>query len=372
MSGRHRDASWWWPLAEARRDLICGVGNPGLWASIFLVILLMCGGADALNVRQLTDTAWTYRQSGGDMLTISAPGGIRGRDCAALTSISGVEGAMAMRGAGAVTPIALPDAPYLSYEVTAGARQLMGITGDDGFVVSAKVGEQLGVRTGEAIVTTDGASHTVTGMFDWPNDGRLPQYSTAILLTVPVTEDNTMFDSCWVRAWPMTMQIRDALNSVVLQADDMGIPGMGSMPTPTRLNPLLAGNAPGETEYRTRITRFAVVPALLLAAAAGAAAVLQRRVELAMLRQFGATRAQTAEKMLGVALGWSLPAAAAASGLLALILAPAAGSVPDALALFADVGVRTVAGGLCGLYLGTMAAACAVSPRSLPTLVRIR
>ncbi|KAB8290614.1 hypothetical protein [Bifidobacterium avesanii] len=372
MSGKHRDASWWWPLAEAKRDLVAGVGNPGLWACLFMVILLMCGGADALSVRQLADAAWAYRESGGDILTISSPGGIRGRDCAALGSIDGVQGAMAMRGADAVTPLALPDAPYLAYEVTDGARNLIDIDGDDGFVIASKIGEQLGIGAGDGLVTADGISHTVTGTYAWPNDGRLPQYATTILLATPATELDTMFDSCWVRAWPMTAQIRDALNAVVTKARDVGPIGGTSVPTPTRLNPLLAGNAPGAADYRGRITRFAVVPAMLLSAVAGAAAVLQRRVELAMLRQFGATRPQVAEKMLGVALGWSVPAAVASLGLLALVLAPAAGSVSDALRLFGDVAVRAVAGGLCGLYLGTLAAACLISPRSLPALVRMR
>ncbi|MBT1179511.1 hypothetical protein [Bifidobacterium vespertilionis] len=371
MSGRHGDASWYWPLSEARRDLKAGVGNPALWACVLMAILLMCGGADALGVRQITDTAWTYRESGGDILTISSPGGIRGRDCAALSSIDGVEGAMAMRGADAVTPIALPDAPYPAYEVTGGARNLVDITGSDGFVIADKVAQQLGLAAGDDLVTEDGVRHRVTGTFAWPSDGRLPQYASTVLLAVPATDLDTMFDACWVRAWPMTTQVRDALNSVVSKAD-ASVPGLGNMPTPAKLNPLLAGVAPGAADYKARFTRFAVIPAMLLAAVTGAASVLQRRVEIAMLRQFGASGPQVAEKMLAVALGWSIPAALASLGALCLMLAPGAGSVPDALALVCDVGLRVVAGGLAGLYLGVIAASCSVSPSALPSLVRIR
>ena len=375
---RHRDASWRWPLAEAWRDLKTGVGNPMLWAAALVAVLVLCGGADALAVRQLADTAWTYRESGGDVLTISAPQGIRGRDCAALMSLPGVDGAMAMRGAGTVTPIALPDAPYMAYEVTAGAHDVMGIRGADGFVIAAKVGEQLGVRTGDDIVTTDGTRHAVTGMFDWPGDGRLPQYAGAILLATPVTELDSMFDSCWVRAWPMTSAVRDALYATVSEsaaasggAAGVALPG-GSTPTPSRLNPLLPGEAPSAADYRGRPTRLATIPAMLLAAVLGACAVLQRRTELAMLRQFGASRPQVAEKMLCTALGWSLPAALASLGALALAVSPAAQSVTDALTLCADGPLRVTASGLAGLYLGTIAAACAISPDALPKLVRMR
>ncbi|NMN01156.1 hypothetical protein G1C96_1741 [Bifidobacterium sp. DSM 109958] len=372
---RHRDASWRWPAVEAWRDLRGGVGNPALWAVVLAAILVLCGGADAIAVRQLADTAWTYRESGGDVLTVSAPRGIRGRDCAALTSIPGVDGAVAMRGADVVTPVALPDAPYMAYEVTDGVRDVVDVDGRDGFVIAAKVGEQLGVGVGDDLVTADGARHTVTGTFDWPGDGRLPQYATAVFLSVPVSEMDAMFDSCWVCAWPMTSAVRDALYATVSESASGGggIAGLGApVPTPSRLNPLLPGNPPDAASYRGRITRFAVVPALLLAAMAGAGSVLQRRVELAMLRQFGASRPQVAEKMLAVALGWSLPAALGVLGVLAAVLAPAARSVPDALALCADGPLRVVAAGLAGAYLGVVAASCAMSPRALPRLVRMR
>ena len=368
--GRHRNASWRWPLSEAWRDLRSDVGNPAIWSCVLIAVILLCGGADALAVRQMSDTAWAYREAGGDILTISAPKGIRGSDCAALTSIAGVEGAMAMRGADAVTPISLPDAPYMAYEVTSGAHEVLDIEGDDGFVISTKVGERLDLGAGDDLVTHAGDHIRVTGTFDWPNDGRLPQYASTIMLDTPVTELSTMFDSCWVRAWPMTSTVRDALNAVV---SDAGIQAPGtSVPMPTTLNPLLPGDPPSSADYAGRVSRLVVIPAAVLAAGVGVAIVLQRKTELAMLRQFGASRPQVVLKMLGWTLGWSLPSALAALGALAAALAPDAQSVADAMAMVTDGPVRCAVIVLCGLSLGVMAASMLTTPSALPRLARMR
>ena len=369
MKGLRRHPSWKWIRAEVARDLAAGVGNPALWCMVILVVMLLCGGVDALTVRQMTERAWTYREAGGDLLMVSAPNGVDVRACENLAELPNVQGSTAMRSTDLVAPMALPSSPYTAYETTPGAKQVFGINGDEGFAISGTISSQLGIHAGNAMTLKNGEQAKVTGTFDWPNDGRLPQYATTVLLAIPKTEVQGAFDSCWVRAWPRTDVISDALLATVMQSSSQsGSTVLGV----TTINPTLGSTPPNETDYRQRITRFATIPAFILAIAIGATYVARRRLELAMLRHLGASGPQVVVQMTVETAVWALPAAMICAGIFAVLLAPIAESVRDALTVWADVGLRMILVTYCGTMLGAMAMSATIRVDALPRLVRGR
>ncbi|MCH9276284.1 hypothetical protein JS533_008390 [Bifidobacterium amazonense] len=367
----HRFRPWTWPLSEAARDLRESVVNPLLWFVVATaILLLLCGGSDALNVRQMLDRTSAYRQAGGDMMIIESPGNISGTACDNLSTIAGVRSAIALRVAGPVTALALPDAPYVAYETSADPTVIFDVNGRSGMVIARKIADQLGLGVGDELHMGNGGDAVVTGIYDWPNDGRQPQYASVVLIDVPTTERDSMFDSCWVRAWPMSEAMRDALAATVADFD-MTAPGATNMPVPTNLNPMLSA-PPSADDYADRPSRFAPCVAMLLLAAVGASAVRIRRVELAMERHFGANVAQIALHIMTTAVGWLLPACLVSGGLIALVLAPVADGMMDAFLIWIDVVLRGLVAGVCGAMLGVIAAAATIRADSLPRLVRER
>ncbi|MBW3077790.1 hypothetical protein [Bifidobacterium simiiventris] len=334
-----------------------------------VIILLLCCGSDALNVRQLLDGSAAYRRAGGDIMIVNAPERIDGAACGNLTSISGVQGAMAIRVTEPVTVLALPDAPYVAYETSSDPSPILDVEGSRGLIVARGIADRLGLGVGDKLHMRNGGGMTVTGIYDWPNDGRQPQYASVMFVDTPASERSGMFDSCWVRAWPMTASIRDALYAAVADAGT-DAPGIADVILPTNLNPLLSSTPPDSEDYTERPSRFAPLIALIVFAAIGAVCVRTRLVELAMERHFGAGVAQIALHVAATVSGWMLPACLSVGGLLAMVLAPSASGTSDALTIWCDVALRGMIAAYCGVILGVIATASMIRVDSLPRLVR--
>ena len=370
MRGRHIRPSVRWPMREAWRDVTAGVANPVLWFLVTVVILLGCCGSDALAVRGMADQAWAAREAGGDVLVVESTGGVDARACVGLDSLPGVTAAMALRGTDMVRPLALPEAPYSAVEVVGDMSAMLDIRGGSGFDIPDQVGRQLGIGVGDAFRLDDGSGETVSGVFAWPKDGRLPQYASTVMVEAPKTELDAAFDACWVRSWPLTQATRDALIATVDKVDQSQ--GAAAMPAVSSLNPTVGAAVPAAADYRGRMTRLLAVAAFSLCFAVGAAFVIQRRIPLALLRHFGATRPQVALQMMLEACAFAVPAVGVALGVCSLALAPAASGVVDAVGLMVDIALRGCAAGMSGLLLGVCAASLTISAAALPTLVRGR
>lgn len=136
-------------------------------------------------------------------------------------------------------------------------------------------------------------------MYPFPEDGRQPDLSYALVASAPVPEGT--FDQCWVRSSPRLKQV-DALVRVVI----LDGPPSASTSRVEQLNPTLGRQSSGADDFATRPTRFGPLIAALFAAAVGALSVWLRRLEMACAMHLGVGRAQLTAQVILETLAWVL------------------------------------------------------------------
>lgn len=351
-------------LREAWRDIASGAGAAVVCAGVLAVLVAGVVGVRTVAVADDVRAAARWVASGAATQVFTAAGRIDGRACAALADEPDVLAAGAFRKTeDGMVVAALPGTSIPTYEVTGGATALFGVagtTGDTGVLVAPEVAEVLGVGPGQQIATPDGPV-PVAGVYAYPDDGRDPELSYAVL--APTVDDGAPFDACWATVWPQDETAVSALRRTLLAATGSED---GERSTLGQLNPR-SGTAflPSDPPAPGLLESVALALGLVV----GCAAVLRRRLSIASDRHVGV---RVAAQALGIAvqhLAWGAVAAALA---LAVSVVLVRGLSPgDGLPIVADGAVLCVLG-LVGAVTGGAAAVPLVRERALHRYFRTR
>lgn len=286
---------------EATRNIITGTTRFTLFS--FALSLLFYGiiYADASAIKQQIDAANSFRSSGGTTLTLAAQGQIDGSACESLAGVPGVSAAGALRNPSQkISLSSLPNAPIPEFTVTPGFPRLFSPTGtgNSGLILPQEIAESLGVTEGDTIATSSGDAR-IGATYLYPSDGRRPGFGYAVL---SVTNDQEMFDECWVQAWPQITNLRALLFTAIKpESADSSQP-----PTLSQLNSALGYEYSGNT-FHSRITRNAPLLACLLSLVLGYLSVRSRRLQLASALHSGVSRPDLLFLLMIETMTWAIP-----------------------------------------------------------------
>lgn len=351
-------------LREAWRDVASGAGAAVVCAGVLAVLLAGVVGIRTVTVAGDVRAAAGWVASGAATQVFTAAGRIDGRTCAALADEPDVLAAGAFRKTeDGMVVAALPGSSIPTYEVTGAATALFSVTGasgDAGVVVAPEVAEVLGVRAGQHIATPDGPV-PVAGVYAYPDDGRDPELSYAVL--APAADDGAPFDACWATIWPADESAVAALRRTLLTATGSAD---GERSTLGQLNP-----RSGTTFLPSEPPAPGVLEAVALALGliVGSAAVLRRRLSIASDRHVGVG---VAAQALGIAvqhLAWgSVGATLALAVSVVMVRGLPAG---DGLPILTGAAVLSALG-LVGVVVGGAASVALIRERDLHRYFRTR
>jgi hypothetical protein len=195
----------------------------------------------------------------------------------------------------------------------------------------------------------------VSGIFEWPDDGRRPGLGYAALIPEPPIQP---FDECWAEAWPENGALQGLLPTAL-------VPAHADRSTPAEfasVNATLGASFPGTRRFEGRMTRFAPPVAALAALVVAIVAVRLRRLELAAAHHFGARRSDlTAITLTETAIVLIVPVIVG----LAVVLAVSTTGIGegDSQGLVA-AGCRVIATAVGSMLLGACVAALSIRPRT--------
>ncbi|NUU05334.1 hypothetical protein [Leifsonia sp. C5G2] len=332
---------------EAYRNVGTGTTRTVLLAMLLGSVVVAAIFVDGLTIRQIIAEADRFQRSAASVLTVDAPGRIDGARCEALGRIPGVRASGAVRATDdKLTSVVLPDAPIPVSEVTPHFPRLL--TGDldpgEGVVLSDEAADLLHLGTGASFDAVEGTAR-IAGHYAYPDDGRRPGFGYRALI---VTAANTLFDECWVDAWPQIPNLRSLLFSTV--SGDGSADGDG--PELAQLNSSLGVSFDGHARFEARITRHLPLLVGIVSCAVGLGALRLRRIQLASSLHCRMCKRDLIAVQLLEAASWIVPAACVGA-CVALILAAAEGRDFAAVAA-AELRfpVTAALGGLAGTVLG--------------------
>lgn len=288
---------------EAWRNIVSGTARSGTFTLLLTAIATGLVTADLAAVRSIATAADQYQAAGASVVTISAEGRIDGIACEALSSVPGVRETGAFRiGDDGITAAALPSSTIPVLEVTQSFGKLLNAdtVPGVGVVISDQVSEALSLASGDTLVSEEGET-TITGVYEYPNDGRRAGYGYAAL--IPILTDNA-FDECWVDMWPASAQTRSLLQLALNPGDNQAV-----QPVLSQLNTTLGTDFDGNARYNDRVTRYAPAASFFLGLGLGYFAVRIRRLHFASALHAGLRKASLAGILVLEVLSWTIPAA---------------------------------------------------------------
>lgn len=337
-------------FSEAGRNIASGTTRAVTFTVLLTLIAAACCAVDLLSISSILHQQRTFREAGGDVQTVSAPGRISAERCLALGGSPQVEAVAALRAPDLTTPLAvLPATPPALIEAAGDVADILTSTPQSGpgLYLDVDLADTLAVTRGDSLALQTG-SVDVAGVFSWPADGRSPLLSGA---TVSAVAPTGTFDQCWARIWPADNSLTTALlSAVVADTSDAA-----QAPIIAQLNGRLGPAENTATLLIDRSTRLLALGVLTVALLLGFISIRTRRVEIAANRASGAAPAETTLQLLLETAVWVGVAglAAAAITLLTthLLIDPG-----DATAVFLEqlrtLGLSSVAA-LTGAALGT-------------------
>ncbi|MET8528336.1 hypothetical protein [Micromonospora sp. NPDC005172] len=255
---------------------------------------------------------------------------------------------------------ALPQAGVTFREISPGFTSVLPLiqrrdsNSLDGVFVSEALAESLG-RPEDlwSIATTRGES-SVSGVYGYPDDGRLPTLQSAVLSPVPVGD---VFDECWVVVWPTGAPVASLLRSTLtvgaLSADNARV---------QQLNPRLGDDFDGASRFEQRPTRYLPLVCLVFGGFAGFFSVWLRRLELSSARHVGVKVIDQAVQVAIETLAWCGSAFCVTAAWLACFQL---GKMLDVSHFLTMLGLQTFMLGAVGAILGAMAAVLQTRERHL-------
>jgi len=257
---------------EAVRNLRSGTSRAFLLA--FMTSVLICAAVltDGLSLQSAYARAEQFHQSGASITVLSAPNGIDGGACDALSNTPGIRQAGAIRTSpDPVVPAVLASEPIPSNEGSPGFMRLVGAPAKIGVSEGPEVAQALGPHTRK--IATSGQQISIAGSYSYPDDGRRGGLRWALLAPAPTT---AAFDECWVDVWPVSSRLSQLVFTALKAPTDST-----SKPELSQLNTRLGGTFDLRAEVEQRGTRFNGALCAFLVLLVGVISVSLRRMELA-------------------------------------------------------------------------------------------
>lgn len=273
--------------SEAWRSILSGSSHCVL-AILTLTVLVV--GASSFEISassNILHQANQYKASGGNIMVLNAEGGVNGQSCEDLSKLNDVQASGAIKESEQLIASALPDTKIPGYAVTPGfARVLRAKEHAElrGVLVSNELAKTLGLQVGSELALKDGRHAHVRGIYAYPDDGRTPGYSYALLS--PTTPTGT-FDSCWVSVWPQTDSVENAIWTALTPSAKSD---KDSSITLGQLNSSLGETFNGQSLYRTRTSQVLPAVAACMGFVLGYAVTRSRRLELASALHCGVSK----------------------------------------------------------------------------------
>lgn len=307
-------------FSEAKANVLSGTTHALRYMIALSAVLILCCFYDLVSVGSIVDEANGYVSSGSSTYIISDVGKISGKNCELLNGLNGVQAAGAVKAEkNKLSIVSLPSAPVPIYGVSKSAYKLFmdKKPQDKGVYISSTLANTLNLKVGSKIST---AGHTadISGIYNWPDDGRRPGYDYAII-SPEVT--NAAYDECWVRSWPMLNKIGDVLKTTIIgadQADKLSKKDNNAAEDSNKqkdkdtsnifqLNTTHGYEFTGADEFDSRTTQDIWTIALIIAFAIGFTSIIIRRIEFASALHAGMKKSQTLLQVLAESLAWIIP-----------------------------------------------------------------
>ncbi len=285
-------------LREVGRNLLTGTTRVGTWAVLFLLLVGGLAAADVRTIVEIDAGAHAFREAGGAVQVLGAPGQIDGRRCEALAHLDGVTAVGALRVADPVTLAALPSFPVPVHEVTAGLPAVLGVVGDVvGVAIPHPLAETLG--TGAGLARLSEGTVPIGAVYRYPEDGRATALGHTVLAPVPTTGG---FDACWAEIWPTDAATSQTLRYALIDGAD------AASVTQRQLNSTLGQEYDTAALLDGRLTRWVPGVAALAGVLLAAGSVRRRRLELASARHAGVAAASLTLQTVVETVTWAAAA----------------------------------------------------------------
>lgn len=347
-------------ISEALRDLVTGTTRAALFAGILGLVVGGLAVTEVSSVLGIVHEGESFRGSGAAVQVVASDGQVDGSRCDALTSIAGVHAAGAVRAARQVTALGLPTSGLTVWEATPGALDVLtrstvvedrSDTDAGGVWLSSDMADTLGVGPGSLLQTTDGPVD-VSGVYDWPDDGRDRFLGYSIVAPVLPGES---FDRCLADIWPSDDETNALLYTVV--------DGPTDQIEQRQLNAAFGTSFSGSEAMASRVTRHAPVAAAIGGVLVGYAASRSRRLEIAAALHARVFRRDLAWSHVIQASVWTI-ACGVALAAVTLMVAHAQGTADSEIDAW-YAGLRTICAGTLVAPVGAFLAVVSVRERHL-------
>ncbi|WP_159619104.1 hypothetical protein [Ruania rhizosphaerae] len=285
-------------LSEAWRNVITGTARVPLFAALIALSAGLAASADITTVHTIHNNARSYIDAGGATQYILAENGVNTTACESLATYSAVNASGSLRQTADITIDSLPGSSFQTYEVSTGFARILGIPSNGtGVWVSHEFAQTLGATTGTTL-TSEGETLQITGIFDYPDDGRDSRLGYAFI--VPVPEDTGAFNECWMKTWPQLDDTDALLHSTLSAQSD------GTDVAISQLNKSVGAHFDGPAQFAERLTRWSPLAAAMAGALLGLAWTRRRRLEHAASLHAGQTRTAMTTTALLETLAWAI------------------------------------------------------------------
>lgn len=312
-------------LSEAMRNVSTRTSKPLLALVFFVIIVGSLCVYDVTTVTAITARFREFLSAGATVSTVSSTKSVIGTACENLAHVSGARAAGALSEGDGIVFEALPSSVVPTKTVTPRFVELFAQESDPsvaGMYFSQEVALALSVGVGDRVETTSGPVF-VAGIFNYPDDGRVPGLGWSVLDVVPA---DSMFDSCWLDV-PFAQSLAPSFILTTVA------PGSVEKPTVGQLNARLGSNYDFGALVEARDSLLTIPSAALVGLALGYVFVRVRRLELASALHCGVGRSALFVQLLLENIAWLSAACATAMAATLLFIMPEGASDRTALVL---------------------------------------
>lgn len=272
-------------LSEAWRSFRSGTTRGLLIVALLCAPCMLPGYVDVLVTRRVLAQVDNFTRAGGDIFILSDPGQVNGSRCSSFAGTFGIQAAGAIRSTQPVQPIGTPSVQLPTWAVTSGFRAVVNATqtATKGVLVSDNVAERL-VPGRQGLLYLDSGRTAVSGKYSFPDDGRDPTLSYAVL--VP-SVNGVSFDQCWIKTYPYSA---DALSLLRTAVDGRRGTASDNTVAVNQLNSTHGVSISGADLFSQRITAHGTTVTTVACFIVGLVASYSRRLDVAAALHLGMRR----------------------------------------------------------------------------------
>lgn len=219
-------------VSEALRNVATRTSRPVLSVVVFVVVIGGLSLYDIGAINGILHQSRDFAASGATITTINLSGKIDGSACESLATAPNIRAAGALASTPDTTFSALPSTPVPTKLASPGFVNLLphrANTTRSGLYLSRDLASALGASAGDTVNTSRGDSY-VEGVYDYPDDGRLPGLGYAVISPV-APEPSVKFDSCWIDSPHPADDTSSLLWTTITQSGPDANPTMGQLNT---------------------------------------------------------------------------------------------------------------------------------------------